>query len=275
MNAPAPKQRRTAARLRLSALGAGLMLSLTFGQAQAIIFHDPGHMAGNLFEQITSTAKEIGQWVNQHTRDYTRWMQLVKEYQSTLNQVQNLSSMLTLPQGVPLEKIPDPDSYMVEETCGQQGGGGVSGLLGSLFGIDLRGDVFAQQYAICSTTQQMRNHKFNEMVEYLTTTTASIKEMDREWTSLQSRLTSGGDSGDVKGNIDNALEASRRLEQANNEFKQRMRAYDIYIKSQMKVQGNLAKMAMRGNAGLLRTVTDAAAMRLALCNSGRCNGGDD
>lgn len=254
--------------LRASAIGLGLMLSLAMAGAQAQ--HDPIHTFMNVLRQKISDILKQAEWAKKQTDDVTELTQLVTKYTSMLRKLENLQSLINLPVGVSLRKV-DENTFMVEEACGEAGGGGVGGLVGRLIGVDLRGDIFRQQYNICVSTQQMRNRQFNETVDFLTTTMDSMKAMGQELNTTSARVTN---PGDVDGNITQRLNAANKLDAAMGEFERRMIAYDTFIGEQENAMAGTAKVAMRGNAGLLRTVTDAAAMRLALCGGGRCNDGN-
>lgn len=245
------------------------------GGAQAFwfppIIFDAKHSIENIARQIENSINQLKQWAtgpfSQQIRDANKLRQLIKDYESTLNTVRSLQAALTLPNGAPLSPV-DENTHLVEANCGEQGGGGVAGLIGSLTGLDLRGNVFAQQYDLCVKMQRMRNRQYNEMVTYLSTTVNSMQQMNNELTSV---LSTARNSGDVMGATANALSASRKQAMANSEFETRMTAYNAYYQTQKQNQGSLAKGAMRGQPGLLRTVVDAAAMRTALCAGGRCN----
>lgn len=215
--------------------------------------------------------KEIAAWAS----DKAAWLQQARDMQQMISDIQNMQLSLGLQNGQQLEEIEKPKEFLVKERCGEPGGGGtgggsggfVSGIMGSLTGINLKGKVFEEQWKICARKQWLENEKYNAGVRYLK---RSMQEMNSDYRSLLTKFASAKNVGNSnKVNQDaNAVLIKNQAQQQNHE--QLIAAYDAAIASLDGQKGALSRAAMRGNTGPVSTVASAAAAYTALCSGGRC-----
>ena len=226
---------------------------------------DPAHIKAQLME----FGQEAARWGEQGRQWYQEYQQFMQQYSSFLSSVDNMESSFGTQQGAEMQEV--PEDFHVKEECGEQSGGGISGMLGSMVGVDPRGDLYAQNYRYCASAQIMRNRQYNEVVRYLRDT---VPQMQSELNVAGQRFVgSGKTSGDMNAYAARMNKVEGDIDTAHKKFEAQMLAYSTYIKAQQTNQATLTKTAMRGGSGLksnIKQMADAAAVFTALCGGGQC-----
>ncbi len=259
------RQRATKLRAVLLTATVGALLLSGNAAAQWTVI-DPTHIK----TQLAEFAKEAARWGEQGRQWYKEYQQFMQEYNSFLSSIDNMQSMFSMSPGAEMQEV--PDDFNVAELCGEQGGGGVSGMLGSVVGIDPRGDLYAQNYRYCASAQIMRNRQYNEAVRYLRDTVPQMQaELDRAGNQF---VGSGKTQGDMSAYSAKMEKVKGDIATANNRFEAQMLAYNTYVKTQESNQATLTRTAMRGGSGLksnIKQMADVAAVFTALCGGGKCS----
>lgn len=255
--------RRRTCRLRTALLAtamSGLLVSGNVAAQWQVI--DPTHIK----TQIVEFGKEAARWGEQGQQWYKEYQQFMQQYNSFLSSIQNMQSMINLPDGVPLQPV--PEDFMVQERCGQQHGGGTAGILGRLTSFTIGDNPQEKRMEYCVHLQMMRNKQYNEMVAYLQDT---MPQVNAELNSAgQQFVGSGKTAGDMNAYAAKLDKVKGDMAKSNEEFSARMVAYDTYVKATELNQGSLTRSTMRGGSGWVR-LTNAAVMRQALCGGGQCD----
>ncbi|KAB8173758.1 hypothetical protein FKV24_014005 [Lysobacter maris] len=256
--------RRNNGKQRHAMLALALGGLLASGNALAgIPVIDPTQIAG----QITEFVKEAGRWGEQGQQWIKEARQFQQQYDSLLSSVGSMRATFGLPEGIEMQKV-DEREY-VEERCGPAYGGGVGGMLGQVFQVDLRGDVYQQRYKLCEGAQMMRNRQYNETVEYLQEV---MPKMQGELESAGDKFVgSGKTQGDMGSYFAKLQKVDADMSEANERYEARMRAYTTYIAAVERASGTLTRAAMRGQSGLPAKVASVVTMRQALCGGGQCD----
>lgn len=250
-------------RLAVLAMALGGLLGSGNATSSGIPVVDVGHIA----VQVQEFGTEALRWGEQGQQWIKEAQQFMQQYNSFLSNIQNMRSKFGLPQGVTMQKV--DETHYVEERCGPAYGGGVGGMLGQVFQVDLRGDISKQRYDLCASAQMMRNRQYNETVEYLQ---EIMPQMQGELEAAGNNFVgSGKTQGDMSGYFAKLQKVDADMTEANERYESRMRAYSTYIAALDRAAGTLTRATMRGQAGLLTKVASAAVMRQALCGGGQCD----
>lgn len=188
-----------------------------------------------------------------------RWKDQLDMMKQQMLQIQQLAAQIGLPPNQSLQRITNPDTYMVAENCG---GGAVGKILGDLVKIQSDQDIYKQQQGICARIQQARNYKYNEMADYMTTT---MKQMDDEVQRTRGMRNSSSTSGENDGASSANGVLANDLKVKADKFNATMNMYDNYIATLEATQRALAQQALKGRrANVVGHVMKAAIMQEAL-----------
>lgn len=261
MNSATPSRRRTGKqRLSLLALVMGGLLA-SGNAVSGIPVIDPTQIAG----QIQEFFKEASRWGEQGQQWAKEAQQFTQQYNSFLSNIMNMQSAFGMPQGKPLEKIENPGTFMVQERCGDQYGGGTAGLLGRLTGFTMGDNPHQKRWEYCANLQRMRNEQYNEMVEYLQET---MPRMMAELEQAGDNFTGGNKTqGDMNAYAAKLDKVKGDISTSNEQFNARMQAYDTFAKATEIIQGTLTRAALRGHSGLPSKIVNVATMKTALCGT--------
>jgi hypothetical protein len=244
----------------LAAALAGLLASAPASAQWATI--DMPHIKA----QMAEFAQEAARWGEQGRQWVKEYQQWKAQYDAWLSSIESMQTSFGMQQGATMQEV--SDNFHVEEECGEQGGGN---LLGSIVGVDARGNLYAQNYRYCASAQIMRNRRYNEVVRYLRDTVPSMQsELDA---AGQQFVGSGKTQGDMTAYSAKMNKVESDIDTAHKRFEAQMLGYDAYIRTQETNQATLAKTAMRGGSGLksqIKQMADAAAVFTALCGRGQC-----
>lgn len=203
-----------------------------------------------------------------YAKEANGWKTQIQGMQDQIASVQNMQVALGLQSGQELQEIRNPKQFMVEERCGTQYGDGVGGIIGSLTGINLNGKVFEQQYKICAQRQWLQNQKYNVGVRYLK---ESMQQMQTDYRTMLSKFGAANNVGNSNKASQDAAAVLNKYQMQQQNHEQLIAAYDAAIESLDGQNPALARAALRGKAGYVRTVTSAAAAYTALCGGGKCS----
>jgi len=166
----------------------GLLAAFVVAPVHAIPVVEVGpSMVNQLLTQINTYLAHL-EAVGEYTKEAKRWDDQFKQYQQQLVKVQAQLRTVGMPDSQSLVKV--PPNYMVAQTCGSDGG--VIQQLTSMVSLTDDASVRAQQKQICTNIRLMKNRKYNDSVDYLSSTVPSMKKMLEEVYQVRSRSNEQG-----------------------------------------------------------------------------------
>jgi hypothetical protein len=234
-----------------------LACSLAAGTAGAgIPVTDVGNMPNHILNQI-GTWLQKGQDVAEYTEQATRWTKEFNHYQQQLTQLGNFFSVRALTANAIKKKKADEG---IAERCSGSSGPGFADLF-SAIGLDLGGDITAQQKRICAQIVSLENAKFNEQVALLD---QLADQTQKDIKTLETNLGKNKDQGALAANEAQAQKMIAQIQLDSQNAETRIKVYDGMITSLKEDQKNLASAALNGKSSLLGTLVDTAILKGAL-----------
>jgi hypothetical protein len=238
----------------------GLLASGHAAAQWAVI--DPAHIKAQIVE-FGQQAARWGEQGQQWLKEYQQWKQ---QYDAMFAQYQAFESAIEMPQGAPMEKV--SLNFNVKERCGSKYGDGAPGLIGSITGVNLQGNIQQQRWNNCQAVQVARNLQYNETVDYFET---QVQAMNSEIRSIYSLVSSNRmNQTEMQASSERLKQARDETESKKEDYDRRMTAYDTYVSRLEQNQGTLTRTALRGGSGLqskMKDIVDATALGVALCGT--------
>lgn len=245
--------RRTALALATS-LTLALGLVVPVQQAQAFVFFDPTNFFANLggwVEDIYEYGTEAKRWsdtAQQYKNEYDSFM-------AQIAQITNIAYSLGIKPGQKLDRI--PEDHGVADRCGEN----AMAALGRLITLNPSGNIVNQQKQICASIQIMQNKKYNETVAFLAD---NQKEMIKDFDQFKQQANKAKNIGDSNKAAQDGVSLTSKLQSRISNYQTQMQAYDAYIATLTNQQQNLARIAMKGKAGVVGTLVKTATLKTAL-----------
>lgn len=189
-----------------------------------------------------------------------RWKKTEEQFDQARVMFQALQGMINLPPGAPLTPV-DKD-YLVAETCG--GGGGLSpGALFETFVFKSNVSIKAQQRQICANIRRMQNRKYNDSLEFLSTSVDEMRDTQMEILKLRRK---NNNQGTVQAADSESLRFANDLSFKAQNWASLMRSYDNYIAVMQENQKVVAQAALKGSNKdqLISDLIKTAALKTAL-----------
>jgi len=218
-----------------------------------------GRAIADFIAQVATWGTEAERWISQY-----------QHYQQQLTQLQNIFSQAQLAFTQQFQKRSEYEG--VTERCNGSNGNILSDLVSS-FGLNLNGDIVAQQKALCSYIVIMQNKKYNDQVEAMNTLLQKTREDIKK--QLQ-QLAGSSTNGAMDTNAANATAGLQTILANYQETQQRTAMYDAIISTLKEDQRQLAKRALKGDQGssMLTSAVGAVVSTAALAGALAINEGD-
>jgi Type IV secretion system proteins. len=143
-----------------------LACALASGNASAGI---PVIDGTSLGEAIAEFVEQIAKWGVEAERWTSQW----SHYTQQLTKLDQIFSQAQLAFGQQFQKRSETEG--IDERCNGGSGNMLSDLISS-FGLNMNGDIVAQQKALCSYIVIMQNKKYNDQVEAMNTLLQKTRE---------------------------------------------------------------------------------------------------
>ena len=219
---------------------------------------DVGNMPNHIITQIQSYLNQLNT-LTQKGQDYTQY---AREVQHMTQQLTDLSQAFQIERlSFGPQFVRRSESEGVNERCRGNGSGSIVGELFSTLGLDLGGDIVAQQRRICSLIVVLENKKYNDSVD-------SMNKLMNQTQLGTDRLSSQIQASNTNGKMEtNAATASLNIQQILIDFQQteqRMKMYDDLIGVLRESQKALATQALKGQSSPLGTMINTGVLAGAL-----------
>ncbi|MBW8850207.1 MAG: hypothetical protein JF600_05455 [Xanthomonadales bacterium] len=192
-----------------------------------------------------------------------RWVSQFQHYQQQLTKLDQIFSQAQLAFGQQFQKRSETEG--IDERCNGGSGNMLSDLISS-FGLNMNGDIVAQQKALCTYIVIMQNKKYNDQVEAMNTLLQKTRE-DIKKQMLQ--LAGSSSNGGMDSNAANATAGLQTILANYQETQQRTAMYDAIISTLKEDQRQLAKRALKGDQGssMLTSAVGAVVSTAALAGA--------
>lgn len=246
----------------ISAVALSALMFCGNANAQMAVI-DPAHIAAQ-FGEFGQQAVRWGEQGQQWMKEYQQWKQ---QYDAMFSRMQSFRSGVSMQEGAPMQEV--DNEFNVTERCGEQsGGGGASGMIGRITGVQLEGNINVQRWNNCRAVQVARNTQYNETVRYLRD---QAKAMSDEAKQLDTAMADKRmDQTELLASTQRISTARAENAEKKSDYDRRMQAWDVYVNRAEENQVTLTRTAMRGRAGLIQQVTTTAVLRATLCGGGKC-----
>jgi hypothetical protein len=256
---------------RKTPLMATLALACAFvaGNAGAgIPVTDVGNMGTHIMNQIQAYMNQINTYTSKiqdathQARDYQHMMQ-------ELTQLDQVFSQMKLSFGQQFYPVPESDG--VADAC--PGSGNLITDLVSNFGIDMNGDVVAQQRQLCMTIIVMQNKRYNDQVKAMN---ALLLETQQDITRQMNQISGSNTNGKMDTNATNATAGIQQILANYQQTEQRIKMYDTIITSLEIKQKRLSWRALQGSQdkSMLASAAHAAISTAVLAGALAISEGD-
>ncbi|CAM4182800.1 hypothetical protein CR156_10965 [Stenotrophomonas lactitubi] len=256
MNNP-KKARGTGRGPRRSRLGA-------FVLSGALLVSAQNANAGMPVIDYTSILQDLYTWldqINEYAKEKTRWDEVKQQIDDARSLFSAMSFMMNMPKAQELKRV--KDNYLVAETCGQDATGLSLTNLVDAVGFKPTADIKQQQKQICVNIRMMQNRKFNDSIDFMTTTSEEIEKA--MYANFMARRQSN-QSGNVQAADSDAKRLGNQIQALSQQWVGRMQAYDAYIAVMETNQNVVAQAALKGDPTkkLASDLVRTAALKTAL-----------
>jgi len=246
---------RKAPFLTTLALGCALM---TGNAGAGIPVTDVGNMPNHIMTQIQSYLNQLNTMTSK-IQDYAHYAAEVQHMAQQLVSIDQMLASLGLTFMPIYEKSQAELSAAIVDRCNTSGGG-FNPLMFVTEMLNLNGDIVAQQKTKCVQIVTLQFMQYNEQVRMLN----KLKAAQTQISMLQSQLAVSNTEGLVQSNIGAAQPIMAQL-QADAQYTETVvRTYEGMIKMVEEDQRQLAKRALKGEAGLFQTLVSTATLAGAL-----------
>ncbi|MDN8647626.1 MULTISPECIES: hypothetical protein [Stenotrophomonas] len=212
----------------------------------------------------SSIMQEFRAWIDQtieYGKEATRWKQIKQQIDDARALFSAMNFLMNMPQAQELKRV--KEDYLVAETCGQDAVGLSLTNLFDAVGFKADKDIKEQQKQICVNIRMMQNRKFNDSVDFMTTTSEEMEKALYE--NFMARLKSDK-IGNVQAADSDAKRLGNQLQAMSQQWVGRMQAYDAYIAVMEANQNVIAQAALKGDPKkkLASDLVRTAALKTAL-----------
>lgn len=249
------RKARKAPFLTSLALGCALM---TGSAGAGIPVTDVGNMPNHIITQIQSYLNQLNTYT-QKLQDATQYARHVQHMTQQLTQLDQAFSAAALNFGPQFQKRSETEG--VSERCRGSGSGSIVGELFTSLGLDLGGDIVAQQRRLCTMIVVLENKKYNDSVDAMNTL---INETQSEIDRQKSQTASSDTQGKMQTNAATAEANMQQILANYQKTESRMRMYDDLIGVLKESQKALAVRALKGQSSPLGTMVNTGILAGAL-----------
>lgn len=238
-----------------------LALACTFmaGNAGAgIPVTDVGNMPNHIITQIQSYLNQLNT-LTQKGQDYAQYAAQIQHMTQQLTQPGQAFQMASLSFGP--QFVRRSESEGVSERCRGSGSGSIVGELFSSLGLDLGGDVVAQQRRICTLIVVLENKKYNDSVDSMN---KLMNDTQAGTTRQSGQIRGSSTNGAMDTNAANATVGIQQILINHQAAQDRMKMYDDLIGVLRESQKALATSALKGQSSALGTMINTGVLAGAL-----------
>lgn len=253
---------------RLAALTVAAMMTLGTANVSAWIpVQETGtSLIQHLLNQINTYKNQLtayaakAQDAAEYIKENTRWIRTLEQYRQALIQVQAAVNNFGMPSSAPL--VPVPPQYLVAETCGKALDFSLESAF-KVFVFNPQADVKEQQMQICVNIRMMQNRKYNDAIEFLTST---VPRINNSLTRIFNIRIFNNDQGTVQGADSESLRTANDISALAQSWEARMKSYDAYIEVMEANQKVVAQAALKGDPTkqLISDLVKTTALKAAL-----------
>lgn len=219
---------------------------------------DVGNMPNHIITQIQSYLNQINT-LTQKGQDYAQYAKEVQHMTQQLTQLSQAFQMSSLSFGPQFQKRSEQEG--VSERCQGSGSGSIVGELFTTLGLDLGGDVVAQQRRLCTMIVVLENKKYNDSVESMN---KLMNETQTEINRQSTQIRSADTNGKMDTNLTNSTNGLQQILVNHQKTQDRMRMYDDLIGVLKESQKALATRALKGQSSALGTMINTGVLAGAL-----------
>lgn len=219
---------------------------------------DVGNMPNHIITQIQSYLNQLNT-LTQKGQDYAQYAKEVQHMTQQLTQLSQAFQMSSLSFGPQFQKRSEQEG--VSERCQGSGSGSIVGELFTTLGLDLGGDVVAQQRRLCTMIVVLENKKYNDSVDSMN---KLMNETQSEINRQSSQISSSNTNGKMDTNLTNSANGLQQILVNHQKTQDRMRMYDDLIGVLKESQKALATRALKGQSSALGTMINTGVLAGAL-----------
>jgi hypothetical protein len=258
-----PQRCRRKARSYVALLAMALMVSMPFGSANAVVFHDVIHTIQNIFTQLWTESKDAAQYSWDKAEQARHLAQMVKEYEAQLSGIVNfMDASMSMGADFKERSASDVAKIAANRCPGSKGMPSLSELWRS-FIPDPSKDIEEQQLELCQRIVMAESERYNEQVRMLKRIVDNSKQLER-LARQREAMGAGANPGELDSNSNDIERFTARASMDMQYAQTVMTAYDGYIASLQTSQQELAMQAMRGERKPWGTVVQGATLKGAL-----------
>ncbi len=226
--------------------------------AQGIPVIDKTNLVTNLKQEIQAYQTQLNTLI-QKGQDYAQYAAEIKHMTQQLTQLSEAFQMSSLSFGPQFEKRSEQEG--VSERCQGSGSGSIVGELFTTLGLDLGGDVVAQQRRLCTMIVVLENKKYNDSVDSMN---KLMNETQNEINRQSSQISSADTNGKMDTNLTNSTNGLQQILVNHQKTQDRMKMYDDLIGVIKESQKALAARALKGQSSPLGTMINTGVLAAAL-----------
>lgn len=219
---------------------------------------DVGNMPNHIITQIQSYLNQLNT-LTQKGQDYAQYAAEIRHMTQQLTQLGQTFQMSSLSFGP--QFVRRNESEGVSERCQGSGSGSIVGELFSSLGLDLGGDIVAQQRRLCTLIVILENKKYNDSVDSMN---KLMNETQAEINRQSSQIGSAGSNGAMDTNHANTASGLQQIFANHQKMEGRMKMYDDLIGVLKESQKALATRALKGQSSALGTMVNTGVLAGAL-----------
>lgn len=250
-----PRTSRKAPFLTSLALACAFM---TGNAGAGIPVTDVGNMPNHIITQIQSYLNQLNT-LTQKGQDYAQYAREVQHMTQQLTQLSQAFQMSSLSFGPQFQRRSETEG--VSERCQGSGSGSIVGELFTTLGLDLGGDVVAQQRRLCTMIVVLENKKYNDSVDSMN---KLMNETQNEIDRQSRQIGSADTNGKMDTNLTNSTNGLQQILVNHQKTQDRMRMYDDLISVLKESQKALATRALKGQSSAIGTMINTGVLAGAL-----------
>lgn len=231
--------------------GLALCCSLAAGSAGAQwVVTDPGNTLQAVMNQLNTLASKI--------QDATQYAREIQHMTQQLTQLDQIFASLALTMTPIQEKTAGELNQAITQRC--SGDSSVISDVFSAVGLNLNGDIIAQQKVKCTQIVALQFKQFNEQVRML----KKLEKSQADILRLSNQMSVASTNGAMDSNVAKAQALMTQLTADAQYTETVIRSYEGMIKMVEEDQRQLAKRGMKGESGPIQTLVSTAALAGAL-----------
>lgn len=239
---------------------ASLALACAFAAGNAgagIPVTDVGNMPNHIITQINSLLNQINTYT-QKFQDATQYAREIQHMTQQLTQLDQLFATLGLNMTSINEKTATELNQAIADRC--NGSGGFLSDVFSTIGLDMNGDIVAQQKVKCTQIVNLQFKQFNEQVRML----KKLEDTQAKIKRIETQMASSSGNGQMDTNVAQTEKLMTQVLADAQYTETVIRTYEGMIKMVEEDQRQLAKRGLKGEHSILGTVVSTAALATAL-----------